>query len=153
MRLLIACLVSSCLLGSSPSDLSRLFLAQEPAADPDQPAWRPEQASEVLLIVKGFYDGAKDLEAKFEQKYWNPTYNETRTAKGKLQAKKPGKMVWDQRDEQDSDFYTDGNTLWMVEHATRQCRELLTGGAPGIHFYTLNKARPTSAIVRNLGLA
>lgn len=120
MRLLIACLVSSCLLGSNPSDLSRLFLAQEPAADPDQPAWRPEQASEVLLIVKGFYDGAKDLEAKFEQKYWNPTYNDTHTAKGKLQAKKPGKMVWDQRDEQDPDYYTDGNTLWMVEHDTRQ---------------------------------
>ncbi len=38
-----------------------------------------------------------------------------------------------------------------IEYATRQCEELLLEGAPGIHFYTLNKARSTSAILRNLG--
>ena len=31
--------------------------------------------------------------------------------------------------------------------------ELLRGGAPGVHFYTLNKARSTVEIVRGLGLA
>lgn len=40
-----------------------------------------------------------------------------------------------------------------VEYSTRQCEELLRFGVPGIHFYTLNKARSTSEIVRNLGLA
>ena len=40
-----------------------------------------------------------------------------------------------------------------IEHATRQCRELLERGAPGIHFYVLNKARSVKAIFYNLGLA
>jgi methylenetetrahydrofolate reductase (NADPH) len=40
-----------------------------------------------------------------------------------------------------------------IEHATRQCEELLREGAPGIHFYTLNKAHSTARVVRNLGLA
>jgi methylenetetrahydrofolate reductase (NADPH) len=37
-----------------------------------------------------------------------------------------------------------------IAHAIRQCRELLRGGAPGIHFYTLNQSPATSAILREL---
>jgi methylenetetrahydrofolate reductase (NADPH) len=39
-----------------------------------------------------------------------------------------------------------------IDYATRQCEELLRGGVPGLHFYTLNKARSTTAILKNLGL-
>ncbi len=39
-----------------------------------------------------------------------------------------------------------------VEYATHQCQQLLREGAPGIHFYTLNKAGSTVRIVKNLGL-
>ena len=39
-----------------------------------------------------------------------------------------------------------------IDYATRQCEELLREGVPGLHFYTLNKAKSTTAIVRNLGL-
>ena len=44
-------------------------------------------------------------------------------------------------------------TQFGIEYATRQCEELLREGAPGLHFYTLNKARSTTQIVGNLGLA
>ena len=40
-----------------------------------------------------------------------------------------------------------------IEYATRQCEELLREGAPGLHFYTLNKAPSTLQIVGNLNLA
>ncbi len=40
-----------------------------------------------------------------------------------------------------------------VEVATELTRELLDGGAPGVHFYTLNFARATKEIYANLGLS
>jgi methylenetetrahydrofolate reductase (NADPH) len=39
-----------------------------------------------------------------------------------------------------------------IDYATRQCEELLREGAPGLHFYTLNKARSTTEVVKNLAL-
>ena len=37
-----------------------------------------------------------------------------------------------------------------IDWAYRQCRQLLEGGAPGIHFYTLNKSPATAAILSKL---
>ena len=39
-----------------------------------------------------------------------------------------------------------------IEYATRQCEELLREGAPGLHFYTLNKSRSTTEVLGNLGI-
>jgi methylenetetrahydrofolate reductase (NADPH) len=37
-----------------------------------------------------------------------------------------------------------------VQHAVEQCRELLAKGAPGVHFYTLNRSRATVEILKRL---
>ena len=39
-----------------------------------------------------------------------------------------------------------------IEIGSELCRELISSGAPGIHFYTMNKAASTAAIVKNVGL-
>ncbi|MFM1944438.1 MAG: hypothetical protein RI897_3420 [Verrucomicrobiota bacterium] len=40
-----------------------------------------------------------------------------------------------------------------IEYATQQCQELLDAGAPGLHFYTLNRSKSTSRVLERLGLA
>lgn len=37
-----------------------------------------------------------------------------------------------------------------IEFAVKQCRELIDGGAPGLHFYTLNQSHATMEIMRAL---
>jgi len=44
----------------------------------------------------------------------------------------------------------DAVSRYGIEYATQQCRGLLDGGAPGIHFYTLNRSHATATILSRL---
>ncbi len=46
---------------------------------------------------------------------------------------------------------TEATTRLGIETVSRLCEQLLQGGAPGIHFYTMNNSEPTTEICRNLG--
>jgi methylenetetrahydrofolate reductase (NADPH) len=48
----------------------------------------------------------------------------------------------------------DPDAVWRVgvDEATKLCQELLDGGAPGLHFYTLNRSPATREIYAALGL-
>jgi methylenetetrahydrofolate reductase (NADPH) len=46
----------------------------------------------------------------------------------------------------------DSITKFGIEVVTQLCQTLLDGGAPGIHFYTMNQIEPTREIYTNLGL-
>jgi len=37
-----------------------------------------------------------------------------------------------------------------IEWASDQARRLLAGGAPGVHFYTLNRSHSSQTVVQNL---
>jgi len=53
------------------------------------------------------------------------------------------------------DYGDDRNSIraFGEEIVTHMCRTLLDAGAPGLHFYTMNQAGPTTAIWNNLGLS
>jgi methylenetetrahydrofolate reductase (NADPH) len=44
-------------------------------------------------------------------------------------------------------------TEFGLEVVARMCERLLKGGAPGLHFYTINQAGPVERLLRNLGVA
>ncbi|HHH45746.1 MAG TPA: methylenetetrahydrofolate reductase [NAD(P)H] [Thiotrichales bacterium] len=47
---------------------------------------------------------------------------------------------------------TDSITAFGIDVVTALCERLLAEGAPGLHFYTMNRTEPTRTIWRNLGL-
>lgn len=59
----------------------------------------------------------------------------------------PDEMLHDLDDIADD---PDAVLQYGIAWSTRQCRELLTAGVDGLHFYTLNKSKATLQIVKNL---
>lgn len=77
-------------------------------------------ASKVLGQVQDFYDATSDFSSAFKQTYTHPVYGTKTVSKGKLQVKKPGRMVWDYSDAKAPDFYVSRTKLQVVEHDLKQ---------------------------------
>ena len=129
MDFLNPCLFSLGLLCSAGLSDSSVETAAQTAAAPAEraapaapaPAAKTRRsASAVLANVQSFYDGTRDLRASFEQTYTNTVYGSRRTTSGTMLLKQPGMMVWDYDGSTDADFYVDRDSLWVVEHDTRQ---------------------------------
>lgn len=54
-----------------------------------------------------------------------------------------------------ADYGEDADSIRAFGHEVIMtlCERLLAGGAPGLHFYTMNQAEPTRTLVEELGLA
>lgn len=54
-----------------------------------------------------------------------------------------------------ADFGDDSESIKAFGHdvVIKLCERLMDGGAPGLHFYTMNQTEPTRALVQELGLA
>jgi len=48
---------------------------------------------------------------------------------------------------------TEAVQAFGLDVITALCEKLIAGGAPGLHFYTLNQAAPCLAIIERLGLS
>jgi methylenetetrahydrofolate reductase (NADPH) len=58
---------------------------------------------------------------------------------------------WIRRQLEDFGDDLDSIRAFGLDVVTALCARLLEQGAPGLHFYTMNRAAPTLAIWRNLG--
>jgi methylenetetrahydrofolate reductase (NADPH) len=58
---------------------------------------------------------------------------------------------WMRQRLQQYDGDLDGVKQFGIETVSKLCRQLIDGGAPGLHFYTMNQVEPTAAILANLG--
>jgi len=81
--------------------------------------------------VQRYYDGARDLHAKFEQQLTTAMGTKKR-ASGELWLKKPGRMRWDYAKPEKKLMVADGQTLWVYEPEDEQAfkQELKSSNLP-----------------------
>lgn len=77
------------------------------------------KASTVLEQVQKYYAGAKDFQARFKQRFWDPALGVDVTSHGWLRVQRPSLMQWDY-DGKGQDIFVNGSDVWFVDHEVRQ---------------------------------
>ena len=90
-----------------------------------------QDAAQLASAVQRYYDGAKDLHARFEQNLTTAMGTKKR-ASGDLWLKKPGRMRWDYAKPEKKLMVADGQTLWVYEPEDEQAfkQELKSSNLP-----------------------
>src|SRR6185295_13512984 len=90
-----------------------------------------DDVGETVAAVQRYYDGAKDLHARFEQQLTTAMGTKKRAA-GELWFKKPGRMRWDYSKPEKKMMIADGQTLWVYEPEDEQAfkQELKSSNLP-----------------------
>jgi outer membrane lipoprotein carrier protein len=94
-----------------------------PAAENATAAVAPvslDSTAKVLAGIQAYYANAKDLKAKFTQRYTYKVYDRTQVSSGKVFFKKPRMMRWDYQKPVPKVFVADGETLWIYEPEENQ---------------------------------
>lgn len=98
--------------------------------------------AELTNQVQRYYDGAKDLHAKFEQQLTTAMGTKKR-ASGEVWLKKPGRMRWDYAKPEKKLMVADGQTLWVYEPEDEQAfkQELKSSNLPDSVSFLLGDGR------------
>jgi outer membrane lipoprotein carrier protein len=77
-------------------------------------------AAAVARRVQGFYEGTRDLEARFVQTYTYAAFGRKQVSKGTLRVKKPGRMRWDYEEPERKTVALAGSRLVQWEPEANQ---------------------------------
>jgi outer membrane lipoprotein carrier protein len=99
---------------------SALLAATVLLASPAAPASQSPDARALAAKVQAFYEGTKDLSARFEQTYRYAGFGRKQTSSGTLKVKKPGMMRWDYASPEKKTVAVKGSRLVQYEPEAKQ---------------------------------
>ncbi len=152
-----------------PLLLALLGVAAPAGAQAPTPTATPGPTTDiegVLTKMNAAYKGVSAISGRFVQTSTGVSYMEPMVQTGTIALEAPGKMRWDFQGATDTQYRSDGTTLWVVEPAERRCTVFssvdamlqllygfLTGSAdPREHFAVTLADEPTSPVPGALGL-
>ena len=114
------------------------FAGGEPVDAESPSAAEADCAAQVTTRVQAYYDGVRDLAARFEQRTESAAFPAPQVASGRVEFAKPGRMRWEYGAPQPSLVVSDGATLWIVDPELREVQVFAVDAAflsgTAIHF-------------------
>jgi outer membrane lipoprotein carrier protein len=99
----------------------------------------------VLERMQRRYDQARDLRARFSQRYSRAVVGRSTVSTGTLTFKKPGRMRWDYDQPERRMFLSNGQVLWLYEPEEKQAfrQDLKSSQLPAALAFLMGKGKIT----------